>query len=122
MPEKDTLEQNLFDLSSQPTIVSESFVLKGSIEKTCNIRIDGTVVGDIKEANTVVVGTNGVVRGNIKATHLVVFGYIEGNIDVVESIAIKNTGKIVGKLDTKILTLEHGATYEGLVVMAPIPS
>lgn len=118
MPEKETLEQSFSDLSSQmPCIVCESFMLRGSIEKTYNIRIEGTIVGDIKEANTVVIGTKGVVRGNIKTNHLVVFGYIEGNISEAQSISIKNTGRIKGELNTKILTLEHGATYEGLIVM-----
>ncbi|MBK5720909.1 polymer-forming cytoskeletal protein [Dysgonomonas sp. Marseille-P4677] len=105
-----------------PSIVSESFVLRGSIEKTHNIRIDGTIVGDIKDANVVVIGTNGVVQGNVKAIDLVVFGYIEGNISAVNSISIKNTGKIKGELDAKILTLEHGATYEGIISMEPSTS
>ena len=123
MPKKETLDQNFFDSSSQmPCIVSESFVLRGSIEKTYNIRIDGTIVGDIKEANTVVIGTKGVVRGNIRANHLVVFGYIEGNISDTKSTSIKSTGKIKGELNTKTLVLEHGATYEGHVIMTPTPS
>lgn len=120
MPEKETLEQSFLDPSYQmPCIVCESFVLRGSIEKTYNIRIEGTIIGDIKDANTVVIGTKGVVRGNIKANHLIVFGYVEGDISEIQSTLIKNTGKIKGELNTKKLVLEHGATYEGFIKMPP---
>ncbi|SBV99698.1 conserved hypothetical protein [uncultured Dysgonomonas sp.] len=84
--------------------------------------MEGTIVGDIKQAHTVVIGTTGIVRGNIHAKNLVVFGRIEGNICVTESISIKSTGRIVGKLNAQIFTLEHGATYEGLIAMKPVLS
>lgn len=123
MAKKEDFKQDSFDLSSQtPTIICKSFVLYGSVEETHHIRVEGTIVGDIKQAHTVVIGTTGIVRGNIHAKNLVVFGRIEGNICVTDSISIKSTGRIVGKLNAQIFTLEHGATYEGLIDMRPLVS
>lgn len=116
MDRKETFDQ----ASDMSTMICESFVLRGSIEKTHDIRVEGTIFGDIKQANTVVIAETGVVLGNIKAKNLIVFGCVEGDISVIESISIKGTGKITGKLDTQLLTLEDGATYEGIVVMKPL--
>lgn len=110
-----------FDQASQTsTVVCESFILRGSIENTYDIRVDGTILGDIKQANTVLVGTTGLIQGNIKAKNLIVFGCIEGNVLVDESISIKSTAKITGEVNAQVLTLEDGATYEGIVVMKPL--
>ena len=77
MAKKEDFKQDSFDLSSQtPTIICKSFVLYGSVEETHHIRVEGTIVGDIKQAHTVVIGTTGIVRGNIHAKNLVVFGRI----------------------------------------------
>lgn len=118
MSKKESSEQDLFGSSSlMPTVVSENFVLNGVIEKAHNIRIEGTIHGDIKQANSVVIGLKGLVKGNIKANHIIVSGCVDGNITTIKSTTIKSTGKVMGTLNTAMLNIEHGAIYEGYIIM-----
>lgn len=118
MFKKESSVPNILDSSSQiPTVVSESFVLNGSVEKAHNIRIEGTILGDIKQANSVVIGVKGTVKGNIRANHVTIHGYVEGNISALKSASIKYTGKVIGTLNTTLLNIEHGAVYEGYIIM-----
>ncbi|MFT4221789.1 bactofilin family protein [Dysgonomonas sp.] len=103
------------------TMICEGFVLHGSIDNAKAIRIEGSIIGDIKQADSVVIGKTGIVRGNINANTLIVFGYIEGNVKALESVSIKESGKIVGDLITKKLSTDQGAMYEGVTTMPTPP-
>ncbi len=114
------------DQSDQPplilTMLCEGFVLHGSIDNAKAIRIEGSIIGDIKQAESVVIGKTGIVRGNINANTLIVFGHIEGNVNASESVSIKESGKIVGDLITKKLSTDQGAMYEGVTIMSAPPT
>ncbi len=101
-----------------PSLICKDFVLYGEISTTA-IRVEGTIVGNILDAENVVVGMTGVIQGNVNAKTLVLFGHIEGDVLISDSVAIKSSGRMNGKLTTISLTVEKGAVYEGSVVMIP---
>lgn len=102
--------------SLKPTMICKGFVLHGTIEGANAVRIEGTIVGDIS-ADSVVVGSTGVVQGNIRVNNLIVFGYIEGDVSAIGTVSIKKQGKIIGNLVTKALIVDQGAMYEGVTTM-----
>lgn len=54
------------DLASLvPTVICEKFTLRGNIKQTRAIRIEGTIIGNIEQAETVVIGMTGTIRGNV---------------------------------------------------------
>lgn len=119
MTSKETQSNNQTDNSVclAPTVICENFTLHGAIKHTRAIRIEGTIIGDIEQADTVVIGETGMIQGNVNTKKLIVFGHIEGDILAAESVSIKSSGQITGKLTTQCLNLDHGAIYDGEIIM-----
>ncbi|MBN9302688.1 MULTISPECIES: bactofilin family protein [Dysgonomonas] len=108
------------DLTSlMPTVICKSFTLRGNIKQTRAIRIEGTIIGNIEQAETVVIGMTGTIRGNVNTKKLIVFGHIEGDISASESVLIKCSGQITGRLNTENLSMDEGGIYEGEIIMKP---
>lgn len=102
--------------SQKLSLICKDFTLHGDIETTHSIRVEGTIVGNILDAENVVIGTTGSVKGNITTKDLTVFGNIEGDVSATHSVSIRDSGKINGKLSTANFTIDKGATYEGKVI------
>lgn len=103
-----------------PTLIAKDCTIEGNIVNTHAIRIEGTIMGDILDAGSVIVGESGVVNGNVTTKSLTNFGYINGNVSATDSIEIKNSGKISGCLNTRTLAVERGAVYQGKIVMGKV--
>ena len=75
------------------TIVGDGTRIAGEVTVKGTVRIDGIVEGDVN-ADWVVVGESGRIRGNTRTRGIVVAGTVEGNIYAAESVEL--SGRIVG--------------------------
>ncbi|WP_121022149.1 bactofilin family protein [Helicobacter vulpis] len=93
------------------TIIAQGTKLKGEINTDCHLHIDGEVEGMIHSSNTVVIGKNGVVVGDIFAPRLIVSGKFNGNAqaDVIEIMPL-------GFVDGKIVSSELIIERKGILV------
>jgi len=82
-----------------------------------DIKIAGVVFKDIEVDGLLIVQESGTIRGDVKATNVVVEGYVEGNIVCSNIIHITLTGKVVGDLRCMTLTIDEGASFSGLCEM-----
>lgn len=99
------------------TLIAEHCSIDGSVECKDYIRIDGHILGNVVNTEGgVILGKSGLVKGDIKAKELIVFGIIEGNI-YVDQLVLKETGTILGNMNLKNFTVENGAVYKGTVSM-----
>ncbi|SEL26879.1 protein CcmA, bactofilin family [Parapedobacter koreensis] len=103
-----------------PTLIGKDCVIHGNINHAYAIRVEGTLMGDVVEAGSLIIGESGVINGNVKAKTVIIFGHINGDVSATDSIEIKNSGKVSGKLSTQILAVERGAVYDGKIVMGHV--
>jgi cytoskeletal protein CcmA (bactofilin family) len=87
--------------------------IKGDVESTGDIRIDGTLKGNLKTKGTVVIGNTGLVRGEVYCKNSDVEGKVEGKINVQELLSLKATSVIHGDISAKRLAIEPGAKFTG---------
>lgn len=87
--------------------------ITGDVNSNGDIRIDGTLSGNLKTAGKVVIGETGKVRGEIDCKNSEVLGQIEGKIKVGELLSLKATSKIFGDIITKKLAIEPGSKFTG---------
>jgi cytoskeletal protein CcmA (bactofilin family) len=82
---------------------------------TCNgdLRIDGTLIGNITAKGKVVVGETGKIKGEVTSKNTDVSGYIDGKIVVSELLSLKSTAKVVGDMSTNRLAIEPGSQFTG---------
>lgn len=87
--------------------------ITGDVNSNGDIRIDGSLTGNLKTAGKVVVGETGKVTGEIICKNSEVLGVINGKIQVNELLSLKSTAKIFGDIITKKLAIEPGSIFTG---------
>jgi cytoskeletal protein CcmA (bactofilin family) len=102
--------------NSNTTIITAGAKIKGEIELSCSLYIDGELDGIIKSSKDVNVGKNGHIKGSITSNSLIVQGKIEGNIDS-NIVNIKAGGHVNGEIISDELIIESKAIFEGTSVM-----
>ncbi|RDU74028.1 hypothetical protein CQA57_03520 [Helicobacter anseris] len=94
------------------TIIAQGTKIKGEIQISCHLHIDGEFEGNIHSKNTVMIGKSGIVKGDIYAQKLIVSGKFQGNTEsnVVE---IQPLGRIEGKVITPEFVIERKGIFVG---------
>jgi cytoskeletal protein CcmA (bactofilin family) len=94
------------------TIVGDGTRIAGEVDVKGTIRVDGIVEGDV-QADWVVVGETGKIRGNIRTRGMVVGGSVEGNIQATETVELREKATMVGEIHTPKLGVSEGAVFDG---------
>lgn len=94
-------------------LVASGTEIKGDIESSGDIRIDGTLRGNLRTKGKVVVGNTGMVKGEIFCKNSDVEGKIDGKINAQELLSLKSTSVITGDIIANRLAIEPGAKFTG---------
>ena len=92
------------------SVISDEITIVGNINSTGDLVINGKVDGEIS-CDSLEIGPNGNVKGNVKAEFCVVSGNIEGKLSA-RSINITSTGNLNGRLSYGKIAIENGALVE----------
>ena len=104
------------DAPAQPSgasIIAAGTTLKGDISSNGDIRIDGTLQGNIQSTAKVVIGANGVVEGDISGQQADIMGKINGTIKVKELLQLKGGCTVTGNIYASKLQIETNANFNG---------
>ena len=93
--------------------ISAGTVIKGEIISPSDIRIDGTFEGKVQTKGRVVVGETAVVKGDIICENIDLWGKVNGNVFVKDTLALMEGCQVDGNLNVKRLSVELGATFNG---------
>lgn len=93
--------------------ISSGTIIKGEIVSPGDIRIDGTFDGKIQSRGRVVIGETATIKGDIVCDNVDLWGKVEGNIFVKDTLALKEGCVVNGNLHIRKLAVELGATFNG---------
>ena len=99
--------------SNSTTLVSAGTNLKGDISSNSDLRIDGTIIGNIHSSAKIVVGSSGVVQGDISGNQADIFGKVSGNIRAKEFLQLRGESVVTGNLYAGKLQVEPSVTFNG---------
>lgn len=99
------------------TIIGLGAVLNGNLTAPETIRIDGTLNGDCYCEQTLILGSEGRVKGNITAHNVMISGKVDGDIISHEKLEVLSTGKVIGNVTTKSLIVDDGGCFDGKCTM-----
>lgn len=106
-------------LNGKPeTVIGANTNIVGTIKSDGNIRIDGTVEGDIEILGNLIIGETGRVIATIKAQNVHVSGAVKGEITALEQLEISPSGKVWGDITTAALHIEPGGLFRGQSAMS----
>jgi cytoskeletal protein CcmA (bactofilin family) len=109
---------NEAEVSTAINLISNGTEISGDIKSGGDIRIDGSLVGNLNTRGKVVIGPTGKVKGEIYCKNLEVSGNIEGKLSVDQLLNLKASSKINGEIITSRLSIEPGAKFTGTCKMS----
>jgi cytoskeletal protein CcmA (bactofilin family) len=102
-----------FDGGDVVTLIGPEAFFHGVLTVRGSLRVEGEVEGSIHEAQTVIIGPNGRVTGDISAEFVEVAGSVSGDIIAEHQLEIRHGGKVTGNIATEKLVIDDGAQFEG---------
>lgn len=94
-------------------LISSGTDITGDVKSSGDLRIDGTLNGNLNTKGKVVIGPTGKVNGEVICKNSEVSGTVEGKINVKELLILKVSSKIFGDIITSKLSIEPGAIFSG---------
>ena len=111
-------KQEVGKVGKVDTLIGQGAEIKGTISTKGTLRIDGSIDGGVANAEAVIVGEDGKVKGDINAQTVVVGGRIAGNIIASASIEMLPQSEVKGDISAPQLYIAEGAIFEGNCVMS----
>ena len=93
--------------------ISAGTIIKGEIVSPYDIRIDGTFEGRVQSKGRVVVGESAKITGDIVCENVDLWGKVDGNLFVKDTLSLKEGCVVSGNLHIRRLSVELGATFNG---------
>lgn len=108
------------DVAQVGGMLGEGVSVEGTLNFAQTFRVDGEFKGKILRSDRLVVGEKGKVSGEIEVNSLVVFGRVEGTLQVKSTLEVHPKGRIIGDLlmTAPTLTVMEGGFIEGTVKLA----
>lgn len=94
-------------------LISNGTDITGDVKSNGDIRIDGSLSGNLNTKGKVVIGQTGKVNGEVVCKNSEVSGIVEGKITVSQLLILKASSKILGDISTSKLSIEPGAIFSG---------
>jgi len=106
--------------ASGATLISTGTTLKGDINSNSDLRIDGTIIGNIRGNAKIIIGSSGVVEGDIEGNQADITGKVTGNIKMKDLLQLRGECNITGNLNAGKLQIEPTATFNGQCHMGTV--
>ncbi len=102
-------------------LIGTGTTINGEIKSNGDIRIDGTVIGQVFSKGKIVVGNTGTVEGEVYCQNADFSGNIKAKVEVSELLSLKATSRLRGEIVTNKLSIEPGARFTGTCTMDKTP-
>lgn len=104
---RTTIDSGAINTIVPGTLIEGNVTLQGSI------RFDGHLKGTLESKGRVVIGSSGLVEGNIICNDADIAGKVKGNIFAKELTRLSAGSTVLGDIKTGQLAIEPGATFTG---------
>ena len=107
------------DAAPRASVLGPSLRFRGELSAQEDLIIQGSVEGSITHTQSLTVGTDGSMKGDIRARVIVIDGKVEGDLYATESVTIRATAKVKGNLFAPRVGITEGAFFQGQIEMQP---
>lgn len=99
--------------ASGNSLIGAGTTIKGDISSNGDIRIDGTLKGNIFGGAKILIGPDGVVEGDIEGNQADVQGSVSGKIVVKDLLNLRGKAVVKGNIQAVKLQIEPTVTFNG---------
>ena len=93
--------------------IDQGVSLEGTLTLTGTFRIDGHVKGNIISEQTVILGENAKVEGQIEGNRVVISGHFDGVIFARGRVEIQPKGVVTGEVHSPCMVIDPGGIFDG---------
>ncbi len=98
--------------------IGKSVVIKGELNGSEDLTIDGHVEGTIHlKEHVLTIGANGRIKAQVFAKAVIVLGEVTGNVTASEKVDIRDKGSVDGDIVSPRVAIAEGAHFRGSVDM-----
>ena len=99
------------------SVLGPTLRFKGELQADEDLLIQGQLEGSIEHSQSLTIGTEGGVKGNIRARTVIIDGTVEGDVHGLESVSIRETARVRGNIFAPRVGLADGAKFTGRIDM-----
>lgn len=99
-------------------VLGSTLRFKGELSAEEDFILQGRIEGSINHTQSVTIGTEGSVVGDIHARVVVIDGSVEGDLYGSESVVVHDSGRVIGNIFAPRVGLVEGAVFNGRIDMS----
>jgi cytoskeletal protein CcmA (bactofilin family) len=112
-------ETRVPEAAPRASILGPTLRFRGELSAQEDLIVQGSVEGSITHTQSLTVGTDGSMKGDIRARVIVIDGKVEGDLYATESVNIRATAKVKGNVFAPRVGITEGAFFQGQIEMQP---
>lgn len=113
----EKVKKNGTELLGKTNRIVEGTSIVGDIVSKADFRLDGELIGNFTSQGKLVIGSSGIVKGEIICHNADIEGEFQGKLKVLEVLNIKSTARIHGDVAVGKLSIEPGADFTATCTM-----
>ncbi|MFQ5649534.1 MAG: polymer-forming cytoskeletal protein [bacterium] len=95
------------------TIIGKGSSFEGTLKVQSTLRVDGKVKGTVTTSESLVIGKEGALDGDITVRNAIVGGKLKGKLVASGKVVLEANSVFNGELKTTKLVIDEGAIFEG---------
>jgi cytoskeletal protein CcmA (bactofilin family) len=92
-------------------------VIEGNVRSASDIRVDGSIFGNLTCDAKVIIGPGGIIEGDVSCSSAHIEGKYKGKLTVGDMLNIRENAIVTGEIITQKLIVQAGASFNGTCVM-----
>ena len=97
--------------------VGPELILRGRLTGRSDLRVQGTVEGEVELEGTLIVSPEGRVVAPLDVDELEVEGSVRGNVRALSAVAVRPGGRLIGDVRAPRIAIDDGGALQGGIEM-----
>ncbi|MCH7755494.1 polymer-forming cytoskeletal protein [candidate division KSB1 bacterium] len=100
------------------TIIGKGSSIDGTMKVNSTLRVDGRVKGNVTTTDSLVIGKDGIINGEVVVRNAIIGGKLKGKLTASGKVILEAKSVFSGELKTTKLVIDEGAVFEGSCSMS----
>jgi len=112
-------EARVVEAAPRASVLGPTLRFRGELSAQEDLLVQGSVEGSITHTQSLTIGTDGTMKGDIRARVIIIDGKVDGDLYATESVNIRATARVKGNVFAPRIAIQDGAFFQGQVEMQP---
>ncbi|MBN1155184.1 polymer-forming cytoskeletal protein [candidate division KSB1 bacterium] len=106
-------EQEVVKTGNLNTIIGKGSTFEGTMKVEESLRVDGKIKGTVVTTDSIIIGKEGDIEGDVTAKNVVIGGRVKANVNATGKVVLEARAIFIGEMKTTRLVIDEGAVFDG---------